>query len=593
MSDVTKDLSSDAYALANRIIKIKMRMLSEHPFFGLLAQHVKLCIDSNVKTACTDGEKIYFGQEFSKSIGNEELYFVFFHELLHIVYKHCFRSNGLNNFIYNIAADIVINSVILDELKQLEIFINGSPLMHRTPKGEEGRKYTAEEVYAMLVDELDKDGSLSTLIVANGGSDEEDNPFCTKAKGKSQGGTERITKSSSGSSFEKWKEEEKSDSNDGSNNSPSNKKASKEDGDLRDNTATSGSKFESSQSREKGNSNGNSKGNDSNDSQSFDNNGVNGNKSNDKNGCIHNNNGSSAFSNTQSGEKDDLNGNSKGNGTKDIQSFDNNGGNGDKSEDKNSSSPNGEGEGDDAFVEGISDDFFFDDHSKWGESESNELNKAKWQQRVYDAVQVLKDTKGFGSVPALAQRMVDEIQNPPIDWRSVLINFIQSDVYDYSFSPPDRRYSESDFFLPDFNEKADKVENVWIVVDSSGSVSDKQLALALNEIKGAIEQYNGRFSGWVSFFDYYVTKPEAFDSLEDIKRLNLLGGGGTSFENIFKARRDYFDEDLSCIIIITDGYAPWPKESEADGIPVLWLFNNLKVTPPWGMVARMNIKERN
>lgn len=542
MSDVTKDLSLDAYALANRIIKIKMRMLSEHPFFGLLAQHVKLCIDSNVKTACTDGEKIYFGQEFSKSIGNEELYFVFFHELLHIVYKHCFRSNGLNNFIYNIAADIVINSVILDELKQLEIFINGSPLMHRTPKGEEGRKYTAEEVYAMLIDELDKDGSLGTLIEANGGSDEEDNPFCTRAKGKNQGGTERITKSSSGSSFEKWKEEEKSDSNDGANNASSKKNPSNEDGDLRDNTSTRGSKFESSQSREKGNSNGNS----------------------------------------------------KGNGTKDYsQSFDNNGGNRDKSKDENSSSQNGEGEGDDTFVEGISDDFFFDDHSKWGESESNELNKAKWQQRVYDAVQVLKDTKGFGSVPALAQRMVDEIQNPPIDWRSVLINFIQSDVYDYSFSPPDRRYSESDFFLPDFNEKADKVENVWIVVDSSGSVSDKQLALALNEIKGAIEQYNGRFSGWVSFFDYHVTKPEAFDSLEDIKRLNLFGGGGTSFENIFKARRDYFDEDLSCIIIITDGYAPWPKESEADGIPVLWLFNNLKVTPPWGMVARMNIKERN
>lgn len=538
MSDVTTDLNSDAYALANRIIKIKMRMLSEHPFFGLLAQHVKLCIDTNVKTACTDGEKIYFGQEFSKSIGNEELYFVFFHELLHIVYKHCFRSNGLNNTIYNIAADIVINSVILDELKQLEIFINGSPLMHRTPDGEEGHKYTAEEVYAMLIDEIDKYGSLSTLIKANGGSDDEDNPFCTNGMGESQGGNQKNSNSSSGSSFEKWKAEEKSDSKNSSSNSSFNKTPSQEKGDLRDNTVTSGSKFDSPQSQEKGNS----KGNDSKD---------------------------------------------------DSQPFDNNGGSGDKSKDQNSNFPNGDGDLDDTFFEGISDDYFFDDHSKWGESESNELNKAKWQQRVYDAVQVLKDTKGFGSVPALAQRMVDEIQNPPIDWRSVLINFIQSDVYDYSFSPPDRRYSESDFFLPDFNEKAEKVENVWIVVDSSGSVSDKQLALALNEIKGAIEQYNGRFSGWVSFFDYFVTKPEAFDSLEDIKRLNLFGGGGTSFENIFKARRGYFDEDLSCIIIITDGYAPWPKESEADGIPVLWLFNNLKVTPPWGMVARMNIKERN
>ncbi len=442
MNDYSDALITDAYALTNRILKIKTRMLSEHPFFGLLAQHVELCIDPDVGTACTDGEKIYFGQEFSKSIDNEQLYFVFFHELLHIVYKHCFRAKGLNNFIYNIAADIVINSVILDELKWAEISIHGENLMHKTPDKKEGRGFTAEEVYAMLCDEIDKKRSLRKLISANS----EYNPY-------------------------------------------------------------------------------------------------------------NNGNGSGKDANNKKSEKNE-----------DVE---------------------------DSIKKELSDDYFFDDHSRWGESDNNELNEAKWKQRIYDAVTVLEGSKGYGSVPALAKRMVDEIKNPPIDWRSVLINFIQSDVYDYSFSPPDRRYGDGNFFLPDYNERDYKMENVWIAVDSSGSVSDKQLSLALNEIKGAIEQYNGKFTGWVSFFDFYVTKPQQFDSIEDIKRLNLYGGGGTSFENVFKARRKYFDEDLSCIIIITDGYAPWPKESEADGIPVLWLFNNLNVTPPWGLVARMNIKNRN
>lgn len=496
MEDNSYQYSSELYSLANRIIKVKIRLLSEHPFFGLLAQHVKMAIDTEVKTACTDGEKIYFGQEFSQNIGDEELYFVFFHELMHIVYKHCFRGKTLNNYLYNIAADIVINSVILDELKLQDIFICGTALMHKTPDGEEGRIYTAEEVYAMLVDEAEADSTLEKLITANGGVMPDANGNGNNNSGKNNDPKGKLFKSSDVASSSKQ------------------------------------SKRESEKPFDKKRAGG-------------------GEKANDSDGIEKNVKGGSS-------------------GLGDSEDKDSNGG---------------------AEI-GISDDFFFDDHSKWGESKSNELNEAKWQQNIYDAVKVLEGSKSYGTIPSLAKRMVEEIQNPPIDWRTILINFIQTDVYDYSFSPPDRRYDGSGFLLPDFNEKEDKMENVWIAIDSSGSISDKQLSLALNEIKGAIEQYNGKFSGWVSFFDYHVTKPQPFEDLEDIKRLELYGGGGTSFENIFKARRDYFDEDLSCIIIITDGYAPWPKESDADGIPVLWLFNNLNVKPPWGIVARMNIKER-
>ena len=41
------------------------------------------------------------------------------------------------------------------------------------------------------------------------------------------------------------------------------------------------------------------------------------------------------------------------------------------------------------------------------------------------------------------------------------------------------------------------------------------------------------------------------------------------------------------IIILTDGYAPFPEEKEAMGIPVLWLLNHNEVKPPWGRVARI------
>ena len=44
------------------------------------------------------------------------------------------------------------------------------------------------------------------------------------------------------------------------------------------------------------------------------------------------------------------------------------------------------------------------------------------------------------------------------------------------------------------------------------------------------------------------------------------------------------------IIILSDGYAPFPPESETKGIPVLWLLNNDIVNPPWGKVTRITIE---
>ena len=40
------------------------------------------------------------------------------------------------------------------------------------------------------------------------------------------------------------------------------------------------------------------------------------------------------------------------------------------------------------------------------------------------------------------------------------------------------------------------------------------------------------------------------------------------------------------MIIMTDGYAPFPPEQEAMGIPVLWLIFGTDVRPPWGKFCR-------
>jgi hypothetical protein len=42
------------------------------------------------------------------------------------------------------------------------------------------------------------------------------------------------------------------------------------------------------------------------------------------------------------------------------------------------------------------------------------------------------------------------------------------------------------------------------------------------------------------------------------------------------------EREITCLIILTDGDAPWPKQEEAMGVPVLWIINNEEFIPPWG-----------
>ena len=52
------------------------------------------------------------------------------------------------------------------------------------------------------------------------------------------------------------------------------------------------------------------------------------------------------------------------------------------------------------------------------------------------------------------------------------------------------------------------------------------------------------------------------------------------------------DDPPVSIIILTDGYAPFPNIEATQDIPVLWIINNNDVKPPWGKVARLVKEEK-
>lgn len=233
----------------------------------------------------------------------------------------------------------------------------------------------------------------------------------------------------------------------------------------------------------------------------------------------------------------------------------------------------------------------FDDHSRWG-TNGDEALAELWVKRfreACEAVTVRDPSNQRGLLPAFAERLLKELQKPQTDWRTILNDFVQEEVTDYSFSPPDRRF-DGDFFLPDFNEKEDLVEDILFMIDTSGSMSDKMVTAAYSEVKGAIDQFDGKLKGWLGFFDGVVIDPKPFESEEEFKIIKPVGGGGTSFHAVFEYVAKNMQEGLpASVIILTDGYAPFPNEDASLGIPVLWLLNNDKVTPPWGKIARITV----
>ncbi len=179
-----------------------------------------------------------------------------------------------------------------------------------------------------------------------------------------------------------------------------------------------------------------------------------------------------------------------------------------------------------------------------------------------------------------------------LNWKKLLREFTQEEVFDYSFCPPDKRLQESELFLPDFNDKEISVKNLLFMIDTSGSMDEEILNDVYAEIKSAIEQFSGRIEGLIGFFDSDIVEPVPFCCIEDFEDVEVYGGGGTDFASIFK----YVSEDCrnnmpNGIIIFTDGYGDFPDE-DFDDVPVLWLITvDDEFKAPFGKVAYVNDKK--
>lgn len=233
-----------------------------------------------------------------------------------------------------------------------------------------------------------------------------------------------------------------------------------------------------------------------------------------------------------------------------------------------------------------------DNHVIWQKIDDPELEESEWEGRFREGM-----GKSYGNEsmpPAIQQIKRDELYLSKLRWKNILRNFISMnhESNDYNFNPPDRRFTDRDYLLPGYNEiEEEAYEKLWFCVDTSGSVSDRELQIVYGEIESAIKELS-HLSGWISFFDTGITEPKEFSTVESLYDMKAVGRGGTDFGVIFRALQEHLKGDEKepiGIIILTDGLAPFPKQDEACGIPVLWVIikSEYEIQVPWGEVVML------
>jgi len=194
------------------------------------------------------------------------------------------------------------------------------------------------------------------------------------------------------------------------------------------------------------------------------------------------------------------------------------------------------------------------------------------------------------SVTAGLRRWAENQLQSRVDWRSELAAMIRRSVQsaagavDYSYRRPSRRGSTVDgVILPSLVQPTIEVA---VVCDTSASVTNEELAVAVTEIDGLLRATGTRSVRVLACDDAVHTVSTATRGRD----VCLLGGGGTDMAVGIEAATETQPRP-QVVVVITDGFTPWPPQPPQARVVVALLEGNSPLEPPnppaWAHVIRI------
>jgi len=497
-------------------------LLLKYPFIGSLLMRMDLVPvrDMRVRTACTDGDKVYFDIDFLSRLSTEEQIFVLGHEMYHAVLLHLTRLQARDPELFNIATDKEVNYLLRQD--------GLTPPCHLLfPEGNEVGK-SAEEIYEILLKSMKKQA---------------------KQQASQQGQQGQKQKGQTGSSSSS---NEDGDEQESSQGRPQNGGKDRDDGQDGENDQDSQQNGQGNKQKKKSKKPGQG-GNDDDQADDPDSQNTSGNKDGKLSG---------QFDRHQYRGMEDT--------ARDGQN--NQQGQGQQGQDGDSdSNQNGQQQGGGSSGSPVRD--------KWGDVGFDKDYKPSihkdFSDRMREAVIATAQQieRQQGNLPAHIAQIVKGLMKPEIKWQELLAQFVTKCFgTDRKWLPPNRRHVYKRMYLP--SRRSEKIKGV-VAIDTSGSTQG-DLKKFMSELVGLVSSFGG-YTLTIIQCDAEVDSVEVYDSdehpfeVEDEKNFEFVfgGGGGTSFIPPFEYVLEN-DVEADFMLYLTDGYGPAPDKNEL-GIPVMWI----------------------
>ena len=194
-----------------------------------------------------------------------------------------------------------------------------------------------------------------------------------------------------------------------------------------------------------------------------------------------------------------------------------------------------------------------------------------------------------GKTGSGGNRDLEALMTPKVDWREALREFINTTCAgsDYStWRRPNRRFVSSGYYMP--SGVSERVGELVIAIDTSGSIGGVELAKFLSEVKGICDTVHPDAIRLL-YWDTEVCADEKYEGAE-IDNLTSStkpeGGGGTMVECV-PAYITQHSIKAQAVVVLTDGYlgGSWGTWT----MPVLWcIVNGSKEVADVGKTIHVN-----
>ena len=211
-------------------------------------------------------------------------------------------------------------------------------------------------------------------------------------------------------------------------------------------------------------------------------------------------------------------------------------------------------------------------------------DQAEQEAKVMTA-QAQRMAERAGQMPGSLARELEAARESRTPWREVLARFVEETARnDYSLQRPNKRFLHSGLILPGAYSR--EVGDVYLAIDTSGSISTVEVAAMVSELLGVLAMQCEQGTQprlHVIYCDARVHGMQTLENESDVAK--PLGGGGTDFAPVFAYLLEH-DIAPRCLVYMTDG------ECSSFGVepacPVLWglIRDNRAFKPPFGEVFK-------